>query len=436
MLETLLRHWATTLLAVLAVGVLGIVAVLSKYVRLMLNIIRDTPPPLLIGPLDFDRIEGRLVNFRAFDGTSLRGMFLTPDSLLTCPTANEPNNKSEPAYSEGHNLTSDLKGVIVFCHEYGSDMYSCIRYCRPLLEAGFAIFTFDFRSHGKSASLPGYEPRLWCSDKEVSDCLGAVSLVQAELEDRGLDLNIGLFGISRGAGAAILTATQIQKFLPVKAVLADSAFSTDTTLEWSMKKWVHIFARVRFVYEKHHPAFYSFLRWLLLKFARRRFNCSFPSVRKSMRKLRNTPIFFIHGQKDSYIQPNHTRALFALSQRPRYLWIVPGAKHNQSAIVDPQRYAGRTVGFFRKFLADQPPQHETMEPQLQKEIADFFARDNKASRPRTDKTKVKKDDKQTNRTRRGTERQTKVKAVSSETRRLCPSTAAASDPNSQPTSQK
>jgi len=354
MLELWDKYWLLLLSVLAVLLVLWAVAVLSKYVRLMLNIIRDTPVPL-IGPLDFVRIVGRQLNFRAFDGTLLRGMFLSRQ-CLTEPDC--PGNEAGPISRREDNddyLNGDTRGVVIFCHEYGSDMYSCARYCRPLLEAGFDVFTFDFRSHGASSSLKGYEPRLWCSDKEISDCLGALALVQSMLQERKLDVNMGLFGISRGASAAIMAAVQAGPILPVKAVVADGAFSTDTTLEWSMKKWVHIFARVRFVYENHRPIFWHFLRWLLLKFARIRFGCSFPSVRKNLRRLKDTAIFFIHGGRDSYIPPEHTRILFAEAHQPRYLWIVPEAKHNQSVMVEPGLYSARMVAFFERYLDQADP---------------------------------------------------------------------------------
>ncbi len=37
------------------------------------------------------------------------------------------------------------------------------------------------------------------------------------------------------------------------------------------------------------------------------------------------------------------------------MWIVPGAKHNQSAIVAPQEYAQRTALFFDRYLSDSTP---------------------------------------------------------------------------------
>jgi len=186
---------------------------------------------------------------------------------------------------------------------------------------------------------------------------------------------VGFFGISRGAGAAIIAAAQGRSILPVQAVLADGAFSTDTTLEWFMKRWVHIFARVRFVYERHRPFFWHFLRWLLLKFARVRFNCGFPSVRRTIKHSNNIPTFFIHGAKDSYIQPEHTRLLFDQARPPRYLWIVPEAKHNQSFMAEPELYKARTVGFFIKHMTEEPRKVAAISAEGAEEMAVFLTSD-------------------------------------------------------------
>jgi pimeloyl-ACP methyl ester carboxylesterase len=85
--------------------------------------------------------------------------------------------------------------------------------------------------------------------------------------------------------------------------------------------------------------------------AHRRFNCRFPSVRKAIGRMSPRPIFFIHGERDSYIRSEQTRYLYALAPQPKFLWIVPAAKHNQSAVVAPDAYRTRTVAFFERFLA-------------------------------------------------------------------------------------
>lgn len=352
MLEYLIQNWILISVVLVALVVLWSFALLSKYVRLLLNIFRDTPPPLMRRHFDYEHLEGYHVNFRAFDGTSLRGMFLSR-CLLNSSLRNDSftENDLPKNGANGHFLNGETRGVIIFCHEYGADMYSCSRYCLPLLQAGFDIFTFDFRSHGQSSLLPGYNPWHWCTDKEVSDCLGALAYVQAELEDRNLPVKIGLFGISRGAGAAIITASHHHSAFLIRAVLADSAFSTDTTLECLMKKWVHIFAKVRFVYENHRPFFWHFLRWLVLIFTGVRFHCKFPSARKALKKFKNIPVFFIHGLKDSYIRTEQAQSLYDAVSEPRHLWLVPNAKHNHAVAADPQQYSKRTVAFFEKYLS-------------------------------------------------------------------------------------
>ena len=64
------------------------------------------------------------------------------------------------------------------------------------------------------------------------------------------------------------------------------------------------------------------------------------------------PIFFIHGQRDSYIRENQTRLLHDAAPSPKYLWVVEKAKHNQAVAIAPKAYAARTVAFFDKHLGE------------------------------------------------------------------------------------
>ncbi|HUT59696.1 MAG TPA: alpha/beta fold hydrolase [Phycisphaerae bacterium] len=318
--EWLSRYWAAIAIALTCLSLaVFLILLLAKYVRICLTIFVDTPPPLSMGPLDFQPLHGEVVRFRSFDGTSLRGMHLKT-----------PNR-------------SAYKGTIVFCHEFGSDMHSCARYSRPLIEAGFDVFTFDYRGHGQSSCGGRYRPLQWPSDKELEDTLGACAHVENVLAADGRPTQIGVFGISRGAGAALLAASSDAN---IQAIICDGAFSTDTTIIALMKRWAHIFARVKLVYENHTETFWRFLLWLLMRFAQPKLGCRFPSVRKALKEMRPRAIFFIHGQRDSYIREDQTRLLCADAPEPKYLWIVPDAKHNQSVVVHPKQYAARTAAFF------------------------------------------------------------------------------------------
>jgi alpha-beta hydrolase superfamily lysophospholipase len=336
--------WLTQYSAALAIALtclsllVFLVLLLAKYVRICLNIFVDTPPPLAMGPLDFKPLHGEIVRFCSFDGTSLRGMHLNTPHRAAC------------------------KGAIVFCHEFGSDMFSCARYARPLVEAGFDVFTFDYRGHGQSSSGGKYRPLQWPSDKELEDTLGACAYVQSVLASEGRPARIGVFGISRGAGAGLLAASTDPN---IAAILCDGAFSTETTIVSLMKRWAYIFARVKLVYENNTDGFWRFLLWLMMRFAQPKLGCRFPSVRKALRDMQPRAIFFIHGQKDSYIREDLTRQLYADAPAPKYLWIVEDAKHNQAVVVQPRQYAARTIAFFRKHLArESVPAREITAPAL------------------------------------------------------------------------
>ncbi len=321
------RNWAFVAIGLTCLSVLVFTAlILTKYVRIILNLFMDTQPPLSMGPLDFKLCHGEIVRFRSFDGTSLRGMHIRA-----------PNR-------------SAYKGTIVFCHEFSSDMYSCARYARPLIDAGFDLFTFDFRSHGESSSSGRYKPLQWPSDKEMEDVLGACGYIESILTAKSKPAKIGLFGISRGAGAALLAAASDTN---IKAIVCDGAFSTDTTIVSLMKKWAKIFARIRLVYEHHPDAFWYFLYWLMMRFAQPRLGCRFLSVRRALKEMQPRPILFIHGQTDSYIRVDQTEILYEAAPSPKYMWIVPKAKHNQSVLIDPGQYSQRTIAFFRRYLADE-----------------------------------------------------------------------------------
>lgn len=325
-IDFLQRNWAlVSFVLTLATLIIVPALILRKYVRISLNIMRTTKPPLARNPLDFVRLVGDEISFTAHDGLRLSGMLIRANPLVA------------------------RRGIVIFAHEFCSDMFSCARYCRPLQEAGYDVFTFDFRNHGASEHEEGFTPRQWVTDREISDMRGAVAWVERWLEEQGFEKKIGIFGISRGACAAILHAVDNPS---IRAIVSDGGYSTDRTIEYFMKRWAYIFATVRVVYENHPPAFWRFLRWLMMHFARREFRTTFPSVRKALQKLTPRAMLFIHGERDSYLPVEQSRYLYALAPQPKYLWVAPKARHNQAAILHPERYARLTRYFFDQHLGE------------------------------------------------------------------------------------
>ena len=176
LLEALQRNWALVVILSTVITLLVVPALIfAKYIRISLNIMRTTKPPLSRNPLDFARLVGEPVAFTAYDGLQLSGVLIRA------------------------NPETPRRGMIVFAHEFCSDMYSCARYCRRLHEVGYDVFAFDFRGHGASENDEEYSPRQWVSDREIADMRGALAWVSEWLEQNGFSREIGLLGISRGA---------------------------------------------------------------------------------------------------------------------------------------------------------------------------------------------------------------------------------------------
>ncbi len=320
----------TGLIAVAAaLLIVYIAAILRKYICLIIKVVDDQALFHENGNGENAPLKGSIIRFQATDGWELEGVLLTSD-------------KGGPPREWGTG-----KGIVIFAHEFGSDRSSCLRYCRSLLEADFDVLAFDFRGHGNSSSESEYRPRQWPTDRETADMRGAIKFVESHLRRINSRCRIGLYGLSRGACAAILAAGKNDL---VQAIVADGAYSSDLALEFFMRRFAPAFARIRVIARNHPAVFWRFLRWLLMHEYSRRFGCRFPSVRKAIVRMGRKPILFIHGEKDSYIPYSHCQTLYELAHGPKSLWIVPGAKHNQSIKAASSEYARRMVGFFEEHL--------------------------------------------------------------------------------------
>ncbi len=337
--------------------------VLRKYVRIMINILDEHAEVEEngIGKNGLSLVHEN-VSLSATDGHPLKGVILSargqhPETHLNGNSkkgnnGTNGNGHTTPTTPTTPSAPPAYRGTVVFAHEFGSVRTSCMRFCRPLLRAGYDVFAFDFRGHGESPPEEGYKPRQWVSDREQADMAGAIAFITDHLDKQGHPKDIGLFGLSRGAGASILGAVKCDD---VRAIITDGAFSSDTALEYLMRRFATVFARIRIVAENHPPVFWRFLRWLLFRECRRKFNCRFPSVRKAIAKLGPRPMLFIHGEKDSYIPVAQSQILYDRALGPKTLWMVPGAKHNRAVSVRPEEYAQRVIAFLDEYLAVLTP---------------------------------------------------------------------------------
>lgn len=246
--------------------------------------------------------------------------------------------------------TPQRLGVIVFCTEYLGDRWAALAYAEGLREAGFDLFSFDFRNHGDSQSDPSYEPLQWVSDLEVTDLQAVLGYLRSRPDAD--PAGVALFGISRGGGTALAVSREDRT---VWALATDGAFPTHGTMLSYILRWAEIYVRSHHFWKCMPTFIFSFAAWAGRITTERQRGRSYPKLERAARHLGPRPWLLIHGEKDVYISPQIALGLFAHADEPKESWIVPQAKHNRCREIDPNTYRDRLVEFFTRFAPRQAP---------------------------------------------------------------------------------
>ena len=155
-----------------------------------------------------------------------------------------------------------------------------------------------------------------------------------------------LFGVSRGAAAALIAAVDEDA---VAAVVSDSAFSTPHTLHGYMRRWAPIFVDSRMLVLSAPDAIFSIFRWFATRLAEHRVGVRFTPLVPALKRLRK-PVLFMHGERDNYISTDQAHLLYGSTAAEKQLWIAPNADHNRAVDADPDEYRRRIVRFLRSSL--------------------------------------------------------------------------------------
>lgn len=317
-------------------GVLGVIAVWVVFdvlirvvaVRSILPVLERSPPfsvePTAPAP------QAERISFETSDGLTLRGSLHVPDD--TAPV-----------------------GLVIFCPELGGDHWSALWYCSALLESGIAVLAFDFRNQGHSDSFPGYAPLHWLTEYEVDDALAAIryALKRPDL----CDLPMGIFGISRGAGAALVAGARQGA---IRAVACEGVFSMDTLALHYTMRWASLYYPgwvLRLFPTWHFRITLVLARWV----SQRRRHCRYAVVENWLPLLAGRPALMIIDGNDTYVLPKVSDALFQyFPQATSRRWVVDGAKHNMAREIAPETFDRTIVEFFSQMVAkgDQRTQED------------------------------------------------------------------------------
>jgi len=318
--EFLIEASLIVLLGVPALMVIALVAVNRSVVRLFEHV------PLLNAVDRGPDSDCEVVSFVTSDGLTLSGGIIRPEA-------------------------ASIRGLILFCHEVSGNQSSARSYCEGLIEAGFAVVTFDFRNHGQSQQMPGYEPLHWLTDYELEDARAALRFIHSREELSSLPL--GIFGVSRGGAAAISLAAESEE---IRCVATDGAYTTNRMMRVFARRWATLLTPswAHWMLAQWYVDTSLFLGRLRSEMTR---HVHYVRLEKALRRLAGRPALLISGQRDSYVLPEITESLQAtLGSETTDLWIVRGARHNQAREKATPEYDQRLVAFFRRNLG------QTLEP--------------------------------------------------------------------------
>lgn len=224
-----------------------------------------------------------------------------------------------------NNCSSNI--YIIIAHPYeGRGLYMKY-FAYKFYDMGFNVVLIDLRTHGESEgkiySL-GYLEKL--------DILAWIKYIKNNFENS----KIILYGISMGANAVMMCGSEDINN-DVKAIIEDSGF---TTAKKQLKERLDISYKIPFI-----PIIplTSFMTKIRLGFSFDDINI-INAVSKS-----KVPILFIHGDKDSLVNPNMVHELYEACSSEKEKLIIKNGEHIKAVLSDEKLYWETVNNFIKKY---------------------------------------------------------------------------------------
>ena len=249
----------------------------------------------------------RTVTTRSFDGTRLVGHWLP-----------SPNPKR----------------ILIAAHGWRSSWTRDFSLSWPFWrEQGCSVLYLEQRAHGQSegdwigmGALERYDILAWVH--------GVQKLCPGELP-------IYLCGISMGASSVMLAAG-LDLPARVKGILADCGFTGPGQI------LPHVFTRATGL---------PYGTGAAERKAFRRITGMEPEEVSTTAVLAKSklPLLLIHGEKDGFVPTYMSWENFRAAAGPKEIFLVPGAGHGMSYVVDPEGYQRRAADFFARWDGERRP---------------------------------------------------------------------------------
>jgi pimeloyl-ACP methyl ester carboxylesterase len=224
------------------------------------------------------------------------------------------------------------KGTLLFLHGYLQDKRFVTPWALRLAQEGYRCALVDLRGHGDSTgrhiSFGAFEAR-------------DIAAVIDDLGRRGWDVSrVGLFGVSYGASVALLTAG---RDLRVRAVVAFEPFA-------SAERAVPELMRAAFASQARGISDAQFASAHLKQARIAGFAWSDADIPAALQRSR-APVLFLHGEADTWLSPDHSRALMTHAPDGSRLVLVPGDNH-VSLPLQIRRFERDVIGWFGAMSSD------------------------------------------------------------------------------------
>lgn len=195
---------------------------------------------------------------------------------------------------------------------------------------GYNLFMPDARGHGKSEGT--YYGFGW------HDRLDLIGWTDVLVEKLGSETEIVYHGLSMGASTVLMASGEEKLPKQVKVIIADSPYQSVYQLfAYQMRRMFHL------------PAFplldsASYLTKMKAGYSFKEAN-ALQSVKKT-----TVPIFYIHGESDTFVPTEMTRELVQETSSETETLFVPSANHGESFVLAEEAYKQKMIDFLARFV--------------------------------------------------------------------------------------
>lgn len=220
--------------------------------------------------------------------------------------------------------------VAVLCHGYNGYPTDLWRQLSHFLKQGYSVLLPIARAHGDSEC-----PYIGMGWRERFDLIAWCK----EMEGRYPAAKLLLFGHSMGASTVMMALGEESLPSSVVCAVEDCGYTS-----------VHEEFAVQIKAQYRLPAF-PFLK-VADRIAKRRLGYGFKEASALLQiKKSQTPILFIHGDKDSFVPTAMVYELYDASVAEKELLIVKDAAHVESVSVDPDLYFNTIDRFANRYFS-------------------------------------------------------------------------------------